>query len=126
MHVSCSRGNTLFRFFAKFCTVKISQFFIAPICPITDYVYTEHKNKTISLHCSSGSLQTLDCLLNWNKTGKFSFSANSISQDFLRFNDSNATWSKTKFQVIKSEGLYIFNEVSWTSSIFSPLFSVEL
>lgn len=90
------------------------------------YVYTEHKNKTISLHCSSGSLETLDCLLNWNKTGKFSFSAKSISQDFLRFNDSNATWSKTKFQVIKSEGLYIFNEVSWTSSIFSPLFSVEL
>ena len=42
MHVSCSRGNTLFRFFAKFCTVKISQFFIAPICPITDCVYTEH------------------------------------------------------------------------------------
>ena len=44
MHVSCSRGNTLFRFFAKFCTVKISHFFIfiAPICPITDNVYTEH------------------------------------------------------------------------------------
>jgi len=92
------------------------------------YVYTEHKNKTISLHCSSGSLQTLDCLLNWNKTGKFSFSANSISQDFLRFNDSNATWSKTKFQVIKSEGLYIFNEIigwvyflAWTVSFYPQI-----
>ena len=76
------------------------------------FIYTEHEDRVINITCSTGSLATHDCLLRWNLTGSFPLQALSISQEYVKFNTTgNATWSATRVQVIKSEGLWVFNQV---------------
>ena len=82
------------------------------------HVYTEHGTEVISIECSEGNLATGDCLLKWNKTGSFPIHSNSIGQDFIKFNTTaNLTSTVTRVQIIKSEGLYIFNQVAKKSKL---------
>jgi len=93
------------------------------------HVYTEHGNEVIWIECSEGNLANGDCLLKWNKTGSFRIISNSIGQDFIKFNKTaNLTSTVTRVQIIKSEGLYIFNQVigwvyflAWTVSFYPQI-----
>jgi cystinosin len=94
------------------------------------YIFTEHKNNIIQLNCSYGSLETYDCSLDYSfsdsKIVYLNLTTNNVGVDFLRANSTNQTILRV--QVIKSEALYIFNEVigwiyflAWTVSFYPQI-----
>jgi hypothetical protein len=80
------------------------------------FIYTEHMDQVIDIDCSKGTLATFDCQLVWNKKSQiFNITTKVIGQEYIKFNGTNGnkTWEVTRIAVIKSEGLYIFNEVNF-------------
>ena len=90
------------------------------------YVYTEHMDDVININCTSGSLSTYNCSIEFDTVGYLNITSKSIGVDFLKMNDTNSTIVRT--QIIKSEGLYIFNQVigwiyflAWTISFYPQI-----
>jgi len=93
---------------------------------VLSYVYTEHQDDVININCTSGSLSTYNCSIEFDTVGYLNITSKSIGVDFLKMNDTNSTIVRT--QIIKSEGLYIFNQVigwiyflAWTISFYPQI-----
>jgi len=95
----------------------------------TDYfIYTNYTDKIVNLTCLAGSLATYDCKIRIDNSSSILLESISIGQEFLNFNDTNSTEDITRVNVIKSETLYVFNEVigwcyfiAWTVSFYPQI-----
>jgi uncharacterized protein with PQ loop repeat len=82
----------------------------------------------VNLTCLVGSLATYDCKIRIDNSSSILLESVSIGQEFLNFNDTNSTDDSTRVNVIKSETLYVFNEVigwcyfiAWTVSFYPQI-----
>ena len=67
---------------------------------VFSYVYTEHQDDVISINCTSGSLSTYNCSLEFDTVQYLNITSKSIGVDFLKMNDTNTTIFRA--QIIKS------------------------
>ena len=93
---------------------------------VLSYVYTEHQDDVININCTSGSLSTFNCSIEFDTIGYLNITSKSIGVDFLKMNDTNSTIFRA--QIIKSEALYVFNQVigwiyfcAWTISFYPQI-----
>ena len=68
---------------------------------VFSYVYTEHQDDVININCTSGSLSTYNCSLEFDKIQYLNITSKSIGVDFLKMNDTNSTIFRA--QIIKSD-----------------------
>merc|ERR1712130_947927 len=93
-----------------------------------EFIYTNYTDTIVNITCLSGSLATYDCQIRVSNSSSIVLESVSIGQEFLNFNSTNSTEDATRVNVIKSESLFVFNEVigwcyfvAWTVSFYPQI-----